>query len=373
MKTVTQWLQFPTETISDPGFNPDWILVFSNESREDADVVARRLQAQFPGVLLTGCSTAGSIDGRSLRETGSVVQFLRFEKGEVRAHWVQLEPDGSEVAGKALAAQLNTPELEHLIVLSDGLNVNGTALVQGLTMVLGHRVSITGGLAGDGDRFRETWVYNALGSAQSDVICGIGLYKPVWEIGFGSMGGWSAFGIERLVTRSRGNVLYEIDGQPALDLYKSYLGERSADLPASGLLFPLSIRINAEDRPVVRTILGIDETQRSLIFAGDIPQGSYAKLMNASVDRLLRGAEAAAQTAVEALEETPEWALLVSCVGRKLVLKQMVEEELEWVESVVQSPAVSGFYSYGEIAPFRKGLACDVHNQTMTITTFRER
>lgn len=348
-------------------------MVFSNEPAQEADLLAERLQEQFPRVPLVGCSTAGSIDGHFLRETGSVVQFLHLDKGEMRARWVQLEPEGSDEAGRALARQLDSPDLQHIIVLSDGLKVNGTALVQGLAAIVGQRVSITGGLAGDGDRFRKTWVYNSEGSAQSETICGIGLYKPVWEIGFGSMGGWTAFGLERLVTRSKGNVLYEIDGQPALDLYKSYLGDRSADLPASGLLFPLSIRTNADDRPVVRTILGIDETQRSLIFAGDIPQGSYAKLMNASVDRLLRGAGSAAQTAVEGMEESPEWVLLVSCVGRKLVLKQLVEEEIEWVESVVQSGAISGFYAYGEIAPFEQGLACDLHNQTMTITTFRER
>jgi hypothetical protein len=363
----------PEDARFDSGFEPHLILVFSNCERSCADVLSTRLSEQYPRAVLCGCSTAGSIMGNRVLDTGSAVHFLRFEKGSIRAEWMPIEAGLSEDAGQILASKLAAPELAHVLILSEGLDVNGTALVRGLASSLGTGVTITGGLAGDGDRFFETWVYDAQRKARSKVVCGIGFYGEDWEIGFGSMGGWSAFGIERLVTRSEGNVLYEIDGQPALQLYKSYLGERSDDLPSSGLLFPLSIRINADDRPVVRTILGIDETRQSLTFAGDIPQGSYAKLMNASVDRLLGGAENAAWTALNSLQTQPEWALLVSCVGRKLVLKQLVEEEVELVGSVLSVTQLSGFYSYGEIAPFERGLMCDLHNQTMTITTFRER
>jgi hypothetical protein len=201
----------------------------------------------------------------------------------------------------------------------------------------------------------------------------LGLYGSRLKVGFGSLGGWDAFGPERLVTRSSGNVLYEFDGQPALDLYKKYLGAHASDLPASGLLFPLSLRTSSSES-LVRTILGVNESEHSLTFAGDIPEGGYVRLMKANFDRLIDGAIGAAQTSYAAIgQATPEFALLISCVGRKLVLKQRIEEEVEGVQEILGAGTVlAGFYSYGEISPFTPGAKCELHNQTMTITTFME-
>jgi hypothetical protein len=193
-------------------------------------------------------------------------------------------------------------------------------------------------------------------------------------VGFGSLGGWDPFGPERLVTRSKGNILYEMDGRSALDLYKTYLGEHAQGLPATGLLFPLCLRTSERPTPFVRTILGIDEEERSMTFAGDVPEGAYARLMKANFDRLIDGATGAARTSMEALgSSSPDLAILISCVGRKLVLKQRVEEEVEGVREVLgERPALTGFYSYGEISPFGPRTHCELHNQTMTITTFSE-
>jgi hypothetical protein len=199
------------------------------------------------------------------------------------------------------------------------------------------------------------------------------LYGDRLKVGFGSLGGWDAFGPERVVTRSKANILYELDGQPALALYKKYLGDHAKDLPASGLLFPLSLKTSAGDS-VVRTILGVNEAEDSLTFAGDMPQGGHARLMKANFDRLIDGAIGAAQTSYAAIGSTsPELALLISCVGRKLVLKQRIEEEVEGVREVLGPEAVlAGFYSYGEISPFNPSAKCELHNQTMTITTLSE-
>jgi hypothetical protein len=193
-------------------------------------------------------------------------------------------------------------------------------------------------------------------------------------VGFGSLGGWDPFGPERLVTRSRGAVLYELDGQPALELYKRYLGdEYAAQLPSSGLLFPLTIR-RGEELGVVRTILAVDERAQSLTFAGAVPEGAYARLMRANFDRLVDGAQGAARTCATALAGKPaDVAFLISCVGRKLVLQQRIEEEVEAVQQVLgATPVLTGFYSYGEISPFTPSARCELHNQTMTITTLRE-
>ncbi|RJQ51925.1 MAG: hypothetical protein C4530_19405, partial [Desulfobacteraceae bacterium] len=189
------------------------------------------------------------------------------------------------------------------------------------------------------------------------------------------LGGWDPFGPERLVTRSKGNVLYELDGQSALELYKRYLGEHAKELPASGLLFPLNMRTAESDSGVVRTILAVDEADQSMTFAGDVPEGAHVRLMKANFDHLVDGAIGAAQTSYEAIgSRSPELAILISCVGRKFILKQRVEEEVEGVQEVLGADTVlTGFYSYGEICPSAPRANCELHNQTMTITTFAER
>jgi hypothetical protein len=234
-------------------------------------------------------------------------------------------------------------------------------------------VTVTGGLAGDGDRFQSTWtVCDSKPIARS--ICAVGLYGDKIRIGHGSKGGWDLFGPERRVTRSRGNVLFEIDRRPALALYKEYLGERAAGLPATGLLFPLALRRDSNDQhQLVRTILAVDEKDQSMTFAGDVPEGSLVQLMRANFDRLIEGASLAAAMAGE---DTPEpndvLAIAISCVGRRLVLGERAEEEVEAVlGSLPKGARQVGFYSYGEISPIVGGN-CDLHNQTMTLTTIRE-
>jgi hypothetical protein len=245
--------------------------------------------------------------------------------------------------------------------------------VRGVTDALPDEVTVTGGLSGDGDRFQETLVLWD-SEPRPDVVAALGFYGDALKIGYGSQGGWDPFGPQRLVTRSRGNVVYELDNQPALELYRRYLGGHADELPASGLLFPLSITLDDDHEPVVRTILAVDEADGSMTFAGDVPEGAVGRLMKANFDRLIDGAAGAARTTSRALRGShPDLAVLISCVGRKLVLKQRVEEEVEAVSDLLGDGAVfTGFYSYGEISPFVPEARCQLHNQTMTITTFSE-
>lgn len=331
------------------------------------------LQRAYPNAHHIGCSTAGEIFGTEVTDETLVATAIAFEHTRLHGKSLKLgEVTDSHQAGERLANSLPHESLVHVLVFSDGQNVNGSELVAGLTEHLPAGVTLTGGLAGDGDRFQETLVLWD-GPPVSNTIAVVGLYGDRIKVGFGSLGGWDPFGPERLVTRSAGNVLYELDGQPALALYKNYLGDYAKDLPASGLLFPLSLR-SAAGENVVRTILGINEVEQSLTFAGDMPQGGYTRLMKANFDRLIDGAVGAAQTSYQAIGNTsPELALLISCVGRKLVLKQRIEEEVEGVQDVLGSRTVlAGFYSYGEISPFTPSARCELHNQTMTITTLSE-
>lgn len=361
------------------------VLVFGAAAALRQGAVLAELRDRYPAALLFGCSTAGEIRGDEVSDDSIVATAVCFERAHVLGASVALAEcaEDSFHAGERLAASLplSLPgdgadagaSLRHVFVLSDGLRVNGSDLVRGLTACLPAAVSVTGGLAGDGAQFAETLVLHD-GTAGPGVVAGIGFYGAGLRIGFASVGGWDPFGPERLITRSHGNVLYEFDGQSALGLYKKYLGEHADRLPASGLLFPLSLRTRAGETPVVRTILAVDEAAQSMTFAGDVPEGAYARLMKANFDRLIDGASEAARSSQGAIGPAPaELAILISCVGRKLLLKQRVEEEVEGVREVLgPRPVFAGFYSYGEISPFTTGARCELHNQTMTITTLTE-
>ncbi len=364
--------------VGEAALGADAQLVFLFGSRENFATARglNELRASYPEAALFGCSTAGEIFGTRVLDDSLVATAVQFEKTRIHTASVALgETAGSRDAGARLARALPPQELVHVFVVSDGQVVNGSELVRGLTENLPPEVRVTGGLAGDGPNFQRTFVI-ARGEPMERVISVLGLYGDAMRVGFGSLGGWDPFGPERQVTRSKANVLYELDGKPALELYKRYLGEEhTGKLPAAALLFPLSIRSEvAEGSPLVRTVLSIDEEEQSMTFAGDVPQGVYARLMRANFERLIDGASGAARRSHESLRgSVPELAILISCVGRKLVLKQRTEEEVEEVQAVLGKRTVlAGFYSYGEICPTAPEAGCDLHNQTMTITTFSE-
>lgn len=347
------------------------VFVFGTNEALTAGVL-EALRTKHPDAHILGCSTAGEIAGTRVYDGSVVATAVKLARGRVRAVSEEIsDRDHSQDAGRRLAQKIPAEGLLHVFVLSDGTVVNGSELAKGMVAALPKGVAVTGGLSGDGARFGATHVCLD-GPPRQKMVAAIGLYGEGLRVGYGSFGGWDPFGPERLVTRSHGSVVYELDGRPALDLYREYLGDHAAGLPASGLLFPLSLRTDAGG--VVRTILNVDDATSSLVFAGDVPQGSYARLMMANFDRLIDGATGAARAAQERLcRGTAELAILISCVGRKLVLRQRVEEELETVQEVLGAGAtLAGFYSYGEICPQANDVASALHNQTMTITTLSE-
>ncbi|MEO1620593.1 MAG: FIST N-terminal domain-containing protein [Cyanobacteria bacterium J06632_3] len=350
------------------------VLLFGQRNALSDLTLTDTIKQAYPKAQILGCSTAGEICDIEVREDSLVATAIEFEHTKVVGHSLSIASAGNSYeAGKQLAQQLERDSLTHVFVLSDGLQVNGSELVRGLSQHLPESISITGGLSGDGADFQKTLVMWNNEPQTGDIVV-IGLYGNRLKVGCGSWGGWDTFGVERLVTSSHQNVLYQLDGKSALDLYKKYLGDHAANLPASGLLFPLSQRTDTPETAVVRTILSVDEKQQSLTFAGDIPEGSYVRLMKANFDRLVDGAIEAAEKSLEGMGHAqPELAICISCVGRKLVLKQRIEEEIEGVRDVLgEGPVITGFYSYGEIAPFEAGTGCSLHNQTMTVTTFSE-
>jgi hypothetical protein len=328
----------------------------------------------FPNARIVGCSTAGEILANRVFDGSVTATGVYFADTPLQLAQTTVESmDGSFGAGVRLAETLNHDGLSHVFVLSDGLTVNGSALAKGLRSTLPENVSVTGGLAGDQGRFQETIVFLDTISDRKTVVA-VGFYGTAMQIGYGSRGGWDSFGPDRLVTKSKANVVYELDGQSVLELYKKYLGDQAKGLPATGLLFPLSLSLNDGEKRLVRTILAINEADGSMTFAGDVPEGSLARLMKANFERLVDGAADSARQSQVAGSPTPALAMLISCVGRKLVLKQRVDEEVESVQNTLGGhTALTGFYSYGEICPVEPHeKQAELHNQTMTITTFSE-
>lgn len=368
----TGWKTIREETHQSP---VRLVLFFGDRFLLDQTETIQAFMNDFSGACYVSVSTAGEIMETEVFDETITATAISFDKTPIQCKSVSISDfaDSFE-AGKAVMSQLPKENLTHVLVFSDGHSVNGTYLVRGMETEVPATVSITGGLAGDGSRFEKTLV--GLNSVASPgTIALIGFYGDAIQVGLGCQGGWDPFGPEREITKATDNVLYELDHQSALDLYKKYLGEQAQHLPGSALLFPLAIKTDATTPSIMRTILSINEEEKSMIFAGNMPVGARAQLMKANFDRLIDGAGSAADASLQPLKNAePQLAILISCVGRKLILNQRTDEEVEAVaESLGGNPAITGFYSYGEIAPFFGEVKCELHNQTMTITTISEK
>lgn len=344
-------------------------LAFSDPTVDTSEAL-QQLRAQVPATVI-GCSTAGQILGPRVDPAPLVVAITAFDTARVVGACTPADgrtaEDVGAVVGRELTSAAHGEHIAGVMVFAGGLTINGSALVNGLLRHLPPGTPVSGGLAADGPRFERTWVHFD-GHTGEDCVAAFAVLGQAVSFGHGSQGGWDGFGPRRTITASEGNVLYELDGQPALALYKQYLGDRADELPSAALLFPLTVWSENASSGLVRTVLSVDEQTQSMTFAGDVPQGWSARLMWTSLERLTEGATEAAQACHD---DPAQLAVAVSCVGRRLVMGARAEEEVEAVLDVLgRSAPMVGFYSYGEIAP-KDGL-CSLHNQTMTITTISE-
>jgi hypothetical protein len=373
MMTVQQYRgldALPTPTDEGPKEGA-LLLVFGTTEHLQRPDVQQVLSAWARALVVVGASSDALISTAGL-ESLPVFTYLRFEQTRVRLASAPVpDPEASYEVGRQLGQVLAEPQLRYVLLLADGLHVNGSALTQGVEQAVGD-VPITGGLANDGSRFQQTFVV-AGERVLSRAAVAVGFYGERFRVGHGAVGGWKPFGPLMRVTKSDGSIVYTLDGQPALALYERYLGKDAAGLPATGLLFPLAL-YDDHQQPVglIRTLLGIDRTRNALIFAGDVPQGCWARLMHARFDELVDGADHAARYALQNIHHPP-FALLISCIGRKFLMGDFVVEEVEAVKKTVgESTVLTGFYSNGEISPFNPTARCELHNQTMAITLWGE-
>lgn len=354
--------------------NNPLVLVFGNRMLLEDQSYIEAIRKEFPYEHIVYGSTSGEIIDSEVLDDSVSVTAIEFEKSTFvikTSNILDFNKD-SKALGQELFNQLPQENLKHIFVLSEGSFVNGSSLINGIETDIHGKTLISGGLCGDDAKFEKTLASYKENPKPGEVIM-IGFYGETLEISVASFGGWTTFGPERLITKSIANVLYEIDGLPALELYKKYLGDKADQLPQASLLYPLNVTAQNKNEAVVRTILSINEEENSMTLAGDMPENAKVQLMMASVDALSEGAFKAAKLAMKDRNKSPELAILVSCVGRKLIMNQRVEEEIEEVQNVIgKNAAVTGFYSYGEMAPFSGSSSCELHNQTMTLTLISE-
>lgn len=331
------------------------------------------IKSSFPNAQVVGCTTAGEVHNGHIYEDSISLSALNFNSSRTQSVSANINPENLKIKAQELAKQLYNKDLKSIFVIATGHNINGTELINGIKDIIPKEILITGGLAGDNVNFNKTYV------AHNDIICDdlivlVGFYGEDLIVASGCEGGWTEFGPERVVTKSNRNVLYSLDGIPALDIYKKYLGDKVNDLPASALLFPLVVKLN--NKLITRTILDIDEKSGAMIFAGDIPENAKTQFMMASHNDLIIGAEKSALSAYENidLKSRTGFLLTISCVGRKLVLNNYTEDEIEVIKDVFgDNWKSSGFYSYGELSPRETGQDCLLQNQTMTISAIGEK
>ncbi len=375
-RDLSGWVDDPEQP---RGADADLVLYFGSRAMLQQPGHFDVLKNRFPAAQILGCSTGGQMAEGDVSDDKLTALAIDFDNTQIQlAEAIVRDPAESYAAGAAIGAELRGPDLAGVFILSDGLHVNGSALVEGVVAAIGPDVPVSGGLAGDGAAFAETLV-GCNGQPVSRKVAAVGFYGSAVRFGHGSAGGWDVFGPKRKITRSAGNVLLEVDGKPALDLYKLYLGpEDSQKLPGSALLFPMRIYDPLHPaQSVVRTVLAVDETAGSMTFAGDMPEGWTAQLMRGNFNRLCAGAAEATQHAVGDLAQPADLAsaaILVSCIGRRLLMGQRIDEEIEAATAELpDNCAPIGFYSYGEISPHDESGHVQLHNQTMTVTLISER
>ena len=350
------------------------ISFFSGSFREENNLL-EKLSTELPGTIIMGCSTSGEITNDGMSDNSISLLAIHFDSTKIQAAHAEILTDtDSSKAGEEIAQKLAAPDLAGVFVLCPGVNINGSEFVNGTIKVLGKKIPISGGLAGDALDFKQTFTF-LNGKLYKNHAVAVGFYGQKICFDTGSRGGWSTFGPARRVTRSKNNILFELDGESALKLYKQYLGDKAEDLPSSGLLYPFAIlQEDHSEQGLIRTILNVNHEEGSLILAGDLPEGNLVCLMHADIDNLIDGARIAASEAKKRDDNEESAAILVSCVGRKIVMTEDAIEEIDAVRNTFgPKVAMSGFYSYGEICPLLSSEKAELHNQTMTVTHISEK
>jgi hypothetical protein len=324
---------------------------------------------------IIGCTTDGEIASNGFNTDSAVLAGLVSE--EISFHSAHVENLGadSEAAGRKLAQQLPS-SVRHIQLFSDGLTGNGCAILRGMYSVLDPETPIVGGTAADGDRFQRTWQF-AGNQMLTDAAVAMG-FSGEFQMGLGVGSGWAPVGIGRTVTRAVGSILYELNGEPALEVYSRLLGKHAEQLPSVGVEYPLALLdvnsacgLQDQDYPyLMRATMAVNTQDGSIKFAGEIPEGARVRLTCGDRRCILQAIKKAVYQAKADLGKTqPALAFCFSCMARKIVLGRHIKEEAEVIkEELGPQVPIIGFYSYGEYSPIKRYTLSLLHNETACVS-----
>ena len=349
------------------------ILIFGNNME-----IFQKVVEQFNSKNILGCSSSGEIVEDQLLEEGLSVTVLEFKDTKVKTSLVHFKDyDDSYNAGVEVMKNLNAEKLKGILVFSEGLNINGSKLVEGMESLNLNNSVIGGGTAGDYLKFNETWVYYN-NKKYNNAIVAVGLYGENLNISFGSASGITALGVEKKITSSSKNVLYTIDDKRALDVYKEWFkGFGIEDIEGLLLQCPIEISKNFnQEEGLVRTPIAYNEEEGSVTFTGEIPEGKFLRMMRADVEKMIEASHSAVKSSMEKLNKEKEsnvLNLMVSCAGRKALLGTETEDELIEANQITEDANSKqiGFYSYGEFTNVNN--KSEFVNQTMTVISIEEK
>lgn len=344
------------------------------ESTLVIDDQIKKIKDTFPKSKILGSSTSGEIQNAEINDNSIVCLVIQFNYTRLKLVSTPVSFETSLQAGKELAEALAAPDLKNIVLLTEGLDVDGSELIKELDQALKKKninAAIVGGMAGDGSRFINTFLINDT-SVKTHQAVALGLYGEKVQMFSGTGTGWAPFGPLRYVTKAERNTVFEIDGVPALKLYKEYLKEDAKNLPVSGVLFPLGISWGEKEN-IVRSVARIDEANNALIFASKIPEKTQVQLMHSNVMKLIDAAEDALKDcSLNFANGQSTAALIISCIGRRMIMGQKTEDEISIIKELLPDHAeICGFYSYGEFSP-TASKRNELHNQTMTLIVFQE-
>jgi hypothetical protein len=349
------------------GAAPDVVLLFCAATHDARAVLAGLYERLPPTTRVIGCSSCAEINSEDAT-TGSVTAMgLRLGGLTATVVHARDEAHDSRAVGRRIGEALAGTDPSLVILLVDGITLNSTPVLAGIQSVLGARVPVVGGVAADDLSFKHTEEY-VDGEVLTGAAVALALTGPL-AVRTVVAGGWQALGEARVITRAADSkTITELDGTPALEVYRHYLGTFGRDLDNAGLEFPIGVvtmpgDAGPADEPFVRAVQGAAADGRGVRVSGDIAEGATVRMMRASRDELI--ASAAAGMAAAAAELTPALALVFDCAGRKVVLGTRYQEELRAAFARLPEglPKV-GFFTYGELAP-RAGRTIH-HDETFT-------
>ncbi len=364
-------ISYSSQSITDLS-KASFVLVFASRTMLESSAWIDTIQDRYKNVPVVSCSSSGMIYQSALKEDEVSGIAVQLEKTIVRIESKQLADfSDSKEMGHQLGTDLMEPDLKHVLLFSDGWLVNGSELIDGIYGALSEAVTVGGGFAGDGANFSRTLI-GLNQQIERGMVVAIGMYGENLSVGFGKHGGWNEFGEEMEVTEVNGREIVQLDNQSVLSLYREFLGEDADGLPGKALMYPLAVKLPDFPNPLVRTVMNIDDLEGTIATGQPVPKGAKIQFMRAKFDNIIKGVEQAAEESLKNHISTPEFALVVSCIGRKLLFGKQIEEEIAIVKQALgNTPIVSGFYSNGEICMDERGLA-ELHHQYLTVTTFKE-